>query len=155
MSPDINILKGLHPGLFLARELKARNISKSAFALGVNEYPQTLSAILTGKRGMNTPLAIRIEEALGLEEGTLMILQVYYDIRQVKEKRSANFHPNIEKYRPALFWDTSIEKIDWYRQKKAIVTRVFERGNYAEKKETLRFYGRKTIDSILDKHKTK
>lgn len=34
---------------------------------------------------MNTSPALKIEEALGLEEGYFMILQVYYNIEQEKK----------------------------------------------------------------------
>lgn len=145
-------MKGVHPGVVLERELKKRHLSKSAFALSVNEYPQTLSAVLKGKRSMNTSLALRIEDALGIEEGFFMLLQVYYDIGQEKAKLSKDHHPDLKKFRRALFWDTSLEKIDWKRQRKAIINRVFERGNFTEKKELIRFYGRDAIDGLLKKN---
>jgi addiction module HigA family antidote len=149
----MEILKGVHPGLVLERELKKRHLSKGAFAISVSEYPQTLSAILKGKRSMNTSLALRIEDALGLDEGFLMLLQIYYDIKQEKLKHSKGYHPNLTKFRRALFWDTKLETIDWKRQKNAIINRVFERGNITEKKEILRFYGRKDIEAILSMNK--
>jgi addiction module HigA family antidote len=90
MDLKIQNIKGLHPGLFLDRELKKRGLSKGPFALSIGEYPQTISAITHGKRGMNTSLALRIEAYLNLEEGTLMMLQVYYDIKLEKEKRHLN-----------------------------------------------------------------
>lgn len=154
MNSKIEIAKGIHPGIFLERELKKRHLSKGAFALSINEYPQTLSAILNGKRNMNTSLALRIEEALGMEEGFFMLLQVYYDIKQEKAKHSKGLHPDLTKFRPALFWDTKLEKIDWQRQKKAIVSRVFDRGNLSEKKELIRFYGRPAVEVLLEKHKS-
>ena len=134
MTEKLNILKGIHPGLILERELKKRDLAKGAFALSISEYPQTLSAIIKGKRDMNTALALRIEEALGIEEGYFMTLQVYYDIKQEKQKLSQGYHPRLSTFRPALFWDTDIKKIDWKRQKKAVIKRVFERGNLKEKK---------------------
>jgi glutamate mutase epsilon subunit len=43
-----------------------------------------------------------------------------------------------------------MESLDWDKQKKAIINRVFERGNDIEKKEIIRFYGAKTIDVLLN-----
>src|SRR5690606_37795350 len=100
-----DILKGIHPGIILERELKKRAFSKGQFALSVKEYPQTLSAIMKGKRNMNTSLALRIEEALGIEEGFFMTLQVFYEIREEKRKQFITCHPDLSKFRPALFWD--------------------------------------------------
>jgi plasmid maintenance system antidote protein VapI len=150
MDTNISILKGIHPGLFLERELKKRHLAKGKFAISLNEYPQTLVAITKGKRSMNLNLALKIENALNLEEGFLMILQLFHDIK--KEKRKSAQHPNLSVFRPALFWDTKIEMIDWNQQRRAVIERVFDRGNDSEKKEIIQFYGEKTIDEVLQTH---
>ncbi len=149
MKSNLQQLKGIHPGFVLERELEKRHLRKGVFALSLQEYPQTLTAITKGKRGMNTLLALKIEEALGLEEGYFMILQVYYDIEQEKKKQN-KLRTDLPQLRPVLFWDTKINTIDWEKQKKAIIKRVFERGNEMEKKEIIRFYGAKTVDAILN-----
>jgi len=149
------IIKGIHPGIILERELKKRNIGKGKFAISLNEFPQTLVTITKGKRSMNTALAFKIEKSLGFEEGYFMILQVYYDIKKEKEKLQSETAgqktPNLSKLRPALFWDTAIEKINWEQQKKAVVKRVFNRGNTEEKNEIKRFYGEKEVNELLNK----
>lgn len=145
MIQELEILKGLHPGIVLERKLKERKLSKGRFALLINEYPQTLGAITKGKRKMNTALALKIEKELGLAEGFFMTLQVFHDIRQEKRKMSGKTHPGLSKLRRGLFWDTDIEKIDWQRQKRAVIQRVFERGNDKEKAEITRFYGKTEI----------
>lgn len=149
MKKDLNILKGIHPGFVLERELEKRQIRKGNFALQIQEYPQTLSTITKGKRDMNIGLALKIEHVLGIEEGFFMILQVYYDIEQEKKKQNSA-HPNLSIIRSILFWDTKTEKIDWQKQKKAIIKRIFERGNEMEKKEITRFYGNETISKVLN-----
>jgi len=141
----ISILKGIHPGAFLERELKKRNLSKGRFALSVNEYPQTIGAITKGKRSMNTALSLKIEEVLGLDEGILMTLQVFYDIKKEKQKAKSQEKPDISLMRPSLFWDTPVDKIDWDHQKKSVIKRVFERGNEQEKNEIIKFYGKDTV----------
>lgn len=145
----LDTIKGIHPGLILERELKRRNIRKSPFAISLQEFPQTLVAITKGKRKMNTSLALKIEHALGLEEGYFMILQVYHDIREEKKKQNMEY-PDLSKLRRVLFWDTRMEKIDWTDQKKAVINRVFERGNETEKNEIIRFYGEETVNAILN-----
>lgn len=149
MKSNLQLLKGIHPGFVLERELEKRHLRKGVFALSLQEYPQTLTAITKGKRGMNTSLALKIEEALGLEEGYFMILQVYYDIEQEKKKQN-KLRTDLPQLRPVLFWDTKINTIDWEKQKKAIIKRVFERGNEMEKNEIIRFYGAQTVDEILN-----
>jgi hypothetical protein len=99
---------------------------------------------------MNTALSLKIERALGLEEGYFMILQVYYEIEEEKRKQNISW-TNLPQLRPVLFWDTKMASLDWEKQKKAIIKRVFERGNAIEKNEIIRFYGAKTVDDLLNK----
>lgn len=154
MKSTLNIIKGIHPGFVLERELKKRMLGKGQFAISLGEFPQTLTAITKGKRRMNIPLAMKIENSLSLEEGYLMTLQVYYDIEQQKKKlnriKTAQ-KPDFSKIRKILFWDTDMSKIDWQKQKKAVIQRIFERGNEIEKEEIIRFYG---IEAINDVKKT-
>jgi len=149
MKSELDILKGIHPGIVLEQKLKERNQRKGKFALSIGEYPQTLGAVIKGRRNMNISLALKIEERLGLEEGFFMTLQVYYDIRQEKRNREGSLRPDFSKLRPGLFWDTDLSKIDWQRQKKAVIERIFERGNAEEKTEITRFYGEATIRDFI------
>jgi plasmid maintenance system antidote protein VapI len=144
MDPRIEHIKGLHPGVFLERELKKKGFAKGPFALSIGEYPQTISAIIHGKRRMNSSLAFRIEESLGLEKGTLMIIQVYQDIKQEEEKKIIKIKPDISELRASLFWDTDIEKIDWIKHRQYVIERVMERGTEKEKNMISEFYGLKS-----------
>ncbi len=146
----IEILKGVHPGLFLSRELKKRGLKSKDFAVTVDEHPQTLSAIIRGRRGMNTSLSLHIENALGLDEGMLMTLQVFYDIEKEKKLNSQKSGINISIFRKALFWDTSFDKIDWLSNKTFVINRVFSRGNESEINEVIRYYGKDSILPLLD-----
>ena len=149
MNRMIEILKGLHPGLFLQRELGNRKLKSGQFAESIGEHPQTLSAIIRGRRSMNTHLSLRIEQALGLEEGFLMTLQVYYDIAEEKRKLSQSHRPDLTKFRKTLFWDTTIENIDFTAHSRYVINRVFERGNEEEIQEVIRFYGIETIKNEI------
>jgi plasmid maintenance system antidote protein VapI len=148
MKNKLSIIKGIHPGLILERELKQRHLAKGPFALSLEEYPQTLVSITKGKRRMNTNLALKIENALEIEEGYFMTLQLYYDIKEIK-RRQYRIHPDFTKLRRVLFWDTKMENIDWEKQKNAIIKRVFERGDEIEKNEIVRFYGQEKVNNIL------
>ena len=153
MDKAIDTLKGIHPGAVVERELQKKHLSKRQFALSLNEHPQTIGAITKGRRDMNTPIALKMEAALGLDEGFLMILQVYHDIKKEKEPKQ-RAAPDIKKFRPAIFWDTDIKKIDWQKQKKAVIRRVFERGNEQERNTINEFYGKDEVADILSTIKT-
>jgi plasmid maintenance system antidote protein VapI len=149
MEYELSIIKGIHPGLILERELKNRHLHKGPFAISLKEYPQTLVSITKGKRRMNINIALKIEQALGMEEGYFMILQVYHDIEEMKKNQNKE-HPDLTKLRRVLFWDTRMENINWEKQKNAVIKRVFERGNEIERKEIIRFYGKEYVDSIMN-----
>lgn len=140
--------KGIHPGIILERELKKRAISQRPFALSIGEHPQTLNAIIKGKRNLNTAIALKIERQLGLEEGTLALLQTYFDI-QVEKSKIKPITPNLSLIRKSVFWDTDISQIDWDKQKNAVIRRIMERGNPLEIKEIKRFYGAVIIKEVL------
>ena len=139
MFSKLLILRGLHPGFFLNRELRRRGLKKGSFALSIGEYPQTLGAIMLGKRNMNPSMALKIESALNWEEGFLMCLQALYDMRAIAQKKPTE-KPDLSQIRPILFWDTDLEKINWQKSKAAILKRLRERGNEREKNELQRFY---------------
>ena len=139
MFSKLLILRGLHPGFFVDRELRKRGLKKGSFALSIGEYPQTLGSIMLGKRNMNPSLALKIESMLGWEEGFLMCLQALFDMRAIAQSKSSE-RPNLSLIRPVLFWDTDIEKINWQKSKASILKRVRERGNEREKNELHRFY---------------
>ena len=149
MEKSIERFKGIHPGFILDRELKKRAIKPSPFALSLGTHRQIISAIIHGKRGLSTQLALNIDNALGFEEGTFALLQTYYDIEQVKNQIDTA-KPNLKNIRKVLFWDTDIDKINWQKQYKAVIRRVFERGNKLEQEEIKRFYGAKKIEEVLN-----
>ena len=153
MKSKLEILKGIHPGGFIERELKGRQIPSGRFAIGIGEFPQALSAIINGRRSMNLPLSLKIERELGYEEGFLMTLQLYHDIKMLKQKESAKHKPDLSKFRKVIFWDTDMDKIDWDKNKRAVIERVFERGNSMEQDEIIRFYGQDEVDCYLEKYK--
>ena len=150
MKAELDIVKGIHPGLYLNHKIAEKKLKKGQIALSVNEYPQTLTTITKGKRDMNTALALKLERVLGLEEGTLMILQVYYDIKQEKKKLETE-KPDLAKIRPVTFWGTNLHSIEWHRQYESVIRRIFERGNEQERNEITRFYGKEKIEEVLNK----
>ena len=146
---NIMLLKGIHPGIILERELKKRKLPKRYIALSIGEYPQLLGDITKGKRRINPALSIKLGDALGIDESFFAVLQAYYDIEQQKKKQSLNDRPNLKLLRPVLFWDTDINSINWEKNKVSVIRRTFERGNDQEIMEIIRFYGKKEVQSIL------
>ena len=153
MSFELEKYKGIHPGIILERLLAKKEISQRPFALSIGEHPQTINAITKGRRSLNTALALKIEAALGLEEGSLAFLQTFYEIAE--EKKKSLHTPNLSNLRKSLFWDTDISKMNWDKHARAIIERVYERGNETEKKELEAFYGLPKIKVALQNSKRK
>ncbi len=148
MNTLIEKYKGIHPGIILERLLSQKGISQRPFALSIDEYPQTINAITKGRRKLNVALALKIEKKLNLEEGSLALLQTYFDIKEEKSKVKQDT-PHLSLLRKSLLWDTDISKIDWQQQSAAVINRVFERGNDIEKEEIKRFYSSAEIKDAL------
>ncbi len=148
MKNKVDILKGIHPGFILERELNNRKISRRKFALSIGEHYQTIWTITKGRRNMNLQLSLKIEHALDMPEGFLMTLQVHHSIKTLKNEAPSMKSPDLSIIRKALFWDTDIQKINWEQQKRAVIRRILERGNDQEKSEIIRFYGKDTVSRI-------
>lgn len=138
MKYDIDIIKGIHPGVIIERDLQTRHLSKVAFAEMIGDYPSRITEIIKGRRKLNLPLSLKIEKALGYETGFLMTLQLHYEIKRLAQTKTT---PDLSKFPPSLFWDTTIDKIDWQRHKRAVIERVMSRGNEEQKEEIRRYYG--------------
>ncbi|WP_431292465.1 DUF6922 domain-containing protein [Pedobacter sp. P26] len=83
-----------------------------------------------------------------MEEGTMLILQAYYEIQKEKDKLNASDKPNLSILRKILFWDTDFDKINWKNQYKSVIQRVWERGNRDEKNELIRYYGQDLVNKV-------
>ncbi len=117
MLPELSKIKGIHPGAILKREIKLQGLKNYEFADSINEFAQTISAILKEKRGINPNLSIKLGRKLDVDDDYFMLLQASYDVKK------ANTHfqddtPDQNKIRKILFWDTDFDKIDWIKNKK-------------------------------------
>ncbi len=144
MNNLIDIIKGIHPGKFIERELKKKNLTQRALAEETGIPFQTINAIIAGRRNLTTEQALKIDQILGYEEGFFAILQTHYDIKQYKEKELASIYTEAPHIRRSLFWDADFNKINWAKYKNAVIKRVFERGSKDEIEEITRYYNLST-----------
>lgn len=148
MLPELSKIKGIHPGAILKRELLLRGLKNKELASSLEEHAQTISSILKEKRGVNPNLSIKLGNLLGVDADYFMLLQASHDVIKA-QKRKTSRTPDLNNIRAALFWDTDFNKIDWIKDEKAVVKRIFERGNATEISEIISFYGRDTTEIIL------
>lgn len=140
MDKRINIIRGIHPGKLIERDLKKKRLTQRNLADRTGIPFQTINAVITGNRNLTTEQALKIEDWFGYEEGLLSILQTYCNIKQYREKEQSKLYNQNPRVRKSLFWDTDFETINWIKYKNAVIRRVLERGNNDEIKEISRFY---------------
>jgi addiction module HigA family antidote len=154
MLPEISKIKGVHPGAILKRELKILGFKSKELVDAVDEHKQTISAILNERRGITPALSIKLGRFFNTSEDYFLHLQASYDVqRELNQLTSEQNTPDLTKIRKALFWDTDFDKIDWQRNRSAIIKRVFERGSDKEIEEIIAFYGRPTVELIIENAK--
>ena len=149
MLPDLDKIKGIHPGAILRRELKIRGLKGVELANSIDEHKQTISAIINKRRDINPKLSIKLSQQFDVDEDYFMMLQASYDVKKASESEVKKT-PNLENIREVLFWDTTLAKIDWEKNKKSVIKRVLERGNSIEINEIISFYGREAISKIIE-----
>lgn len=144
MNNLIEIIKGIHPGKFIERELKKKNLTQRLLAEKTAIPFQTINAIIAGRRNLTTEQALKIDQTLGFEEGFFAILQTHYDIKLCRDKEFANLYTEAPRIRKSLFWDVDFSKINWGKYKDVVIKRVFERGSKDEIEEITRYYNLST-----------
>jgi plasmid maintenance system antidote protein VapI len=151
MLPEIDSIRGVHPGAVLQRELKFRKLKKGRFALDMQEYPQVITAITKGTRGINPALSIKLGWVLGCDPSYFQVLQTHFEIETEKKLQISQnaATPDLTRIRTHIFWDCDIKGIDWQKNSSAVILRIFERGNDAEIAEIIRFYGEDLISKTL------
>ena len=140
MFPKIERIKGMHPGTVLKWALNKYNIHASQLSEEISEHKQTLSAILNEKRGVNPSLSIKLGSYFKIKPEYFMLIQAEYEVQCAINAQSENDQLPKPKIRKVIFWDTDFEKLDWRKNKKAIIARVKERGNQKEIEEVLKYY---------------
>lgn len=145
MLPELNKVKGVHPGAILKRELKKQNLKSIQLAKAIGEYPQTINAVTNERRGINPKLSIKLGDFFNADADYFMLLQASYEVKNTFMKESQKESPLVDKFRKSIFWDTDIAQIDWEKNKKAVIKRLLERGNKSEIEELIKYYGLDTV----------
>lgn len=149
MLPELEKIKGIHPGYILKRELKLRGLKVSKLAFTIDEHKQTISAIINRKRKITPNLSIKLSKVFDVTQDYFMLLQASYEVNTIATESNNKYKPNLNKFRQVLFWDTDINTIDWEKQRRAIIRRVLERGNDDEINELINFYGKQTVSAEI------
>ena len=80
------MFKPPHPGVFLREEVVSPHklsVTEAARILGVTR--PALSKLLNARASLSPEMALRFEKAFDLKMATLLRMQTYYDIAQVRK----------------------------------------------------------------------
>lgn len=140
----------------LTRILDKEHVTQSELAARSGISRQRLNDYITGRKRLYKTTSLRLEKALKIGiPGFFTTVQKNHDTFMAKAATADINKPDLNKFRPAVFWDTRFDAIDWNRNRRWIIQRVFEYGNSEEIAETIRFYGedgiRKTLSGISSK----
>ena len=101
---DIIPHRAIHPGEILWEELKARGISREAFAEQLGMPRSHLNELLRGKRDFTTDFALKLEDTLHIHADTWTNLQASYerDLIRIKAHRAHARHKAAVATEPAV-----------------------------------------------------
>jgi addiction module HigA family antidote len=135
----IETYKGIPPGKIISHTLKKKAMTQRQLAKSLSVKFQTISAIVTGKRGIPDEFCFKLDKALGFENGFFLLIQTYYKIQEHNKSitQTKHIHPDI---RSIVFWDIDYNTLDWGIHKDFIIKRVQERGNAEEIEKVLKYY---------------
>ncbi len=147
--PQLNRIKGIHPGAILKRELKKRKIKAITLANDIKEHPQTINAITKERRKINPKLSYKLGNYFKINHEYFMLVQATYDVHAYKESERKITNPLIGKFRSSIFWDTRMELIDFEKNKRSVIQRILERGNQTEIKTMIKIYSLPVIKNEI------
>ena len=143
-------LSNIPCGAVLNRIMTKEGISQSQLAERSGIIRQRICDYLANRRRITVEASLNLEKALRIGiEGFFYRIQANHDIYTCMKKQVESYRPDLGCYRKALFWDTTIESLDWDKNKEWIIRRVFEYGSEEEILETIRFYGKESVGQIL------
>ena len=101
---DIVPAIAIHPGEVLEEEIKARGISREAFAEQLGMPRSHLNELLRGKRDFTPDFALKLEDTLHIHADTWTNLQASYerDLIRIKAHRAHTRHKAAVATEPAV-----------------------------------------------------
>lgn len=89
-------LPPVHPGLTLAEEIAARDLSANALALKLRVPANRITEIVNGKRGVSAETALRLGRFFGTGGTFWMNLQSQFDLATAEMELGATIEKEIE-----------------------------------------------------------
>lgn len=148
MLPELSKINRTPPSALIKREIKILGISVEELSERSEISLENIQNILNNNLTINAILSQKLGKALNENDNYFLEIQKLWD-KELKYKEKNHILPNLAHIRPVVFWDEDFPYIDWNRNEKKIIRRIFERGNEIEKQEIISFYGKEKVLSVL------
>ena len=140
----------LNSGSVLKHILKRKNMSQSHLAEVSGILQQRINDFINEKRRISADTSLAIERVLGIEiKGYFYKIQSNHEIFLAAEASADKSQPDLRFLRKSIFWDTDVSKIDWHKNAKTVIQRVFEYGDDEAIREIIRFYSPEVVSSQI------
>lgn len=137
-------------GAVIGRIMSKEHLTQRELANRAGIPYQRINDFIANRRKISPEVSLKLEKALNIDNKCFFYqIQTNHEIFTAIMQLSEKHHPNLSKFRKALFWDTDFNNIDWNKNSKWVIKRVFEYGNDKEIKETIKFYGRDSVTNTL------
>ena len=90
------IMKPIHPGRILKREMTARGLSANKLALALRVPSGRITQILNGKRGITAETALRLSRYFGNSARFWMNLQTRYELAATEREIGSKVNAEVE-----------------------------------------------------------
>jgi addiction module HigA family antidote len=90
----------IHPGMFLADEMEALNMSPTRLAEALHVPPNRIYMILAGKRALTADTALRLSQWLGTSAEFWLNLQKLYELRLAEQATGVEIKQTIRRLTP-------------------------------------------------------
>lgn len=123
-------MPNLPTGAVLNRILVKEKFNQRQLAERSGILYQRICDYIANRRRITVEASLKLEQALGVDiAGFFYRIQANHDIYAQMNRQTSDYHPDLSRYRNALFWDTSIGRLDWKQNRRWIIRRVFEYGS--------------------------
>lgn len=132
----------LGPGSLLKKELKARGLTQRKFAEEVGMRPSHISEIISGKRSVSKAIAIKFQEALGIEAKNWLELQIKAEVNAQLDDSEIKAAEELAKYDSILslkvfFKQNKIDKKCPYTKKLDFLKRSIRLASFENAKDSV------------------
>jgi len=92
------IMKPIHPGRILKREIKTRKLSANKLALALRVPSGRITQILNGKRGVSVETALRLSRYFGNSAQFWMNLQARYELAVAEREMGPRINAEVQQF---------------------------------------------------------